>query len=124
MTTHYGNIVEYTVRRKGVNIADLARVLKINRRSLYNWFGDENLKIGYIFKIGMAIRHDFSKEFPSLFTEDQFQELKYAPLTGKFQRKEQETDAGCVWKERYITLLENYNSFLSAHPELKPQKCE
>jgi AcrR family transcriptional regulator len=122
MKAHYGNIVEYTVRRNGVNIADLARLLKVNRRSLYNWFADENLKIGYIYKIGIAIRHDFSKEFPELFKKEHFDTIAHAPVPTYYERINQRSDDELIWKERYLALLENYQLFLMEFADIENQE--
>ena len=68
MDKHYGQIVEYRVRRKGVNITELANALRVNRRTVYNCFADKYLNAQIIHKIGCIIQHDFSKEFTELFT--------------------------------------------------------
>ncbi|AMR32442.1 hypothetical protein A0256_13915 [Mucilaginibacter sp. PAMC 26640] len=70
MENHNGQIVEYVVRRNGYSITDLATELKVNRRSIYNYFQNRNLKHDVIYKIGLIIRHDFAKEFPDLFNRN------------------------------------------------------
>jgi len=73
MDTHYGQIVEFRVRRNGHNISELARLLNINRRSLYNWFSQQYLKKEYIARIGEVINHNFSEDFPEYFKKEDFE---------------------------------------------------
>ncbi|WP_454802316.1 hypothetical protein [Mucilaginibacter phyllosphaerae] len=106
MEKHYGKIVEYTVRKNGYNITDLANKTFVNRRSIYNWFNQPNLRADIIYKIGCIIRHDFSKDFPELFDSNEFNvitEVKSPHL--KF-------DSNADWQLKYIKLLEQYNSKL------------
>ena len=44
MEKHYGQIVEYLVRKNGYSITDLATELDVNRRSIYNYFQNQFLK--------------------------------------------------------------------------------
>ncbi|MFB0497387.1 AcrR family transcriptional regulator [Mucilaginibacter sp. OAE612] len=108
MEKHYGQIIEYVIRKKGFNISDLARSLDINRRSLYNWFNQKDLSAAHIFKIGNVIRHDFSIEFPDMFTKDDFKFInqRYADNILVSTTPQQLTD----WKEKYLRLLEEYDT--------------
>jgi AcrR family transcriptional regulator len=108
MDKHYGQIVEYIVRRKRISITDLANELNVNRRTVYNCFGNKYLKAEVIHKIGFAIKHDFSKEFAELFTTDEFT-LMFAPQTIPSSA----TVSG-QWKDKYLKLLEKYNDILIA----------
>jgi AcrR family transcriptional regulator len=119
MKTHHGQIVEYIIRKKGINIAELARLLGVNRRSLYNWFADKELKIGIIYRIGIAVRHDFSKEFPDFFNEEHFKSIKFPREKYEFDTDILSPDIDSLWRERYIALLEKYNSFLTDYPPMK-----
>ncbi|MDB5019809.1 MAG: hypothetical protein JWQ28_936, partial [Pedobacter sp.] len=44
MSKHYGQILERAIRRNGNSISDVARLLNINRRSVYNWFNQAQLR--------------------------------------------------------------------------------
>jgi len=110
MEQHYGQIVEYIVRRNGYSITDLAAALNVNRRSIYNYFQNKYLKYDVIYKIGLIVRHDFSKEFPDLFTSEQFdiknkQSQKAGPVN-------EEDGNDVYWQDKYIQLLELYNDEL------------
>jgi hypothetical protein len=92
----------------------------VNRRSVYNYFQNKYLKYDIIYKIGLLIRHDFSKEFPDMFTSEQFE------LTNKqsraFQVAAVEQETVDYWQEKYIRLLENYNEALNLSLQHKSDK--
>jgi hypothetical protein len=104
MSLHQGEILEKVIRRTGPSLTDLSKLMNVNRRSIYNWFLQQRLKPEIIIKIGRAIGHDFSVEFPGLFVSDDFK--VDAPTESK---SENNLD---VWKEKYIDLLERYNFIL------------
>ncbi|WP_134090190.1 helix-turn-helix domain-containing protein [Olivibacter sp. XZL3] len=112
MDKHYGEIIEMTIRRNGYSISELSRMLKVNRRSIYNWFAQARFKPEIIFKIGVAIRYDFSKEFPELFTSEDFQR-EIEKNKQNFSAAIQYVEETSYWKDKYITLLEEYNSVLA-----------
>ncbi|MDB5011774.1 MAG: hypothetical protein JWQ06_2563 [Mucilaginibacter sp.] len=102
MDKHYGHIVEHYVRKNGYSISELAIQIKINRRSIYNWFQKKHLKSDVVFRIGRVINHDFSKEFPEMFADNEFQGT--SNISKSYQNE--------IWKHKYITLLEKYNQLL------------
>ena len=104
MQVHQGEIIEKIIRREGHSLTDLAKLTGVNRRSIYNWFLQRRLKPESIIKIGRAIKHDFSVEFPDQFTSADFEE------TPVLVKRSAETDD--IWKEKYIDLLERYNLLL------------
>ena len=109
MDRHDGQIIEYTVRKHGYSITDLAAELQINRRTIYNYFQNKYLKYDVIHKIGLVIRHDFSKEFPDMFTGEEFVLENNDRLKALYSRPVQEEN---LWKDKYISLLADYNSLL------------
>lgn len=64
--THKGEIVRTTVDKTGIPIQRIADFTQLSRRQMYNIFGNHNVKDETILKIGKAINHDFSEEFPAL----------------------------------------------------------
>lgn len=115
MEKHYGEVIERTVRRNGYSISALARSMKVNRRSIYNWFKQPKFKEEIIFKIGCALKYDFSTEFPELFASEEFQKaFNYNPsqLT---ELLTEERDKINYWKDKYINLLEEYNQILAVN---------
>lgn len=110
---HYGEIIERTIRRNGYSISELSRLMKVNRRSIYNWFNQAKFKSEIIFKIGCALKHDFSDEFPELFSPEDFQQAfnKSRSFSDDFLASELEKIN--YWKDKYISLLEEYNEILA-----------
>jgi plasmid maintenance system antidote protein VapI len=104
MSVHHGEIIEKVIRREGPSLTDLAKIMKVNRRSIYNWFMQQRLKPETIIRIGRAMKHDFSIEFPEQFVSDDFREepVIKGELEASFDG----------WKEKYINLLERYNTLL------------
>jgi transcriptional regulator with XRE-family HTH domain len=110
MELHYGQIVERIIRRKGYSISELARLTKVNRRSVYNWFNQKQLKPEIIFRIGTVVNHDFSSEFPGLFPdEDLSRQTKYVVQSNQANTSDFNHT---YWKDKYIDLLEKYNQLL------------
>ncbi|MXV51296.1 hypothetical protein GS399_09980 [Pedobacter sp. HMF7647] len=112
MDKHYGQIVEYRVRKNGYSITDLARCMNVNRRSIYNWFNQKYLKSDIIFRIGCVIRHNFSQEFPELFIDEDFNMISN-PESQSFRARYYSYNENENWKAKYISLLEKYNEMLS-----------
>ncbi|MBE9586364.1 hypothetical protein IM792_18065 [Mucilaginibacter sp. JRF] len=107
-TTHHGQLIEYAVRNKGINLTDLAVELNVNRRTIYNWFESSFLKKNIIHRIGLTINHDFSNEFPHLFTADTFSSdnVRHSNIASS-------NNDSSEWKDKYIDLLEKYNQVLT-----------
>ncbi|MET1054841.1 MAG: helix-turn-helix domain-containing protein [Pedobacter sp.] len=106
-----GEIVELAVRRKNINISELSRKMKVNRRTLYNWFQQETLTSAVIHSISQAIDYDFSQEFPEDF-------LTNRSTCQKTVEEDNATEAGgqqYYWMKKYITLLEDYRLLLEKY---------
>lgn len=109
MEIHHGETIEKVVRRNGHSITDVAKLTKVNRRSVYNWFNQAKLKPEIIYKVGCVINHDFSAELPQLFTPEDFEKgfKEHAPVD---KHTEELSD---IWKDKYIELLERYTALLA-----------
>jgi len=119
MDKHYGEIIERTIRRNGYSISELARLTKVNRRSIYNWFNQPKFKPDIIFKIGCALKHDFSNEFPELFSADDFQQAFANSKLINTEILAEEIEKINYWKNKYINLLEEYNHMLAVRSSNK-----
>jgi plasmid maintenance system antidote protein VapI len=108
MEQETGTIVEKVVRRSGVSIAELARRIHVDRRSIYYWFKQDNLNPDIIYRIGKALNHDFSSEIPSLSNDFRIDSFKRD--TKPFSSSE--INNVHYWKNKYIALLEKYNELL------------
>jgi transcriptional regulator with XRE-family HTH domain len=103
-----GEIVEKAVRRSGISIAELARRINVDRRTIYYWFKQINLSVDTISKIGEGINHDFSNDFPELT-----QQLNQITLIKNHVNKDSDVEVIRFWKHKYISLLEKYNEMLT-----------
>lgn len=96
-----GRLLEKVIRKKGLNISKLAKAIGVDRRSMYNWFSEPELKEGILERIAEAIDHDFSAEVPTAT-------IKNPDLIAS--SKEIRDDE--YWKDKYIDLLERYSDLL------------
>lgn len=112
MELHHGQIVERIIRRNGHSISELARLAKVNRRSVYNWFNQRNLKPEIIFRIGCVLNYDFSSEFPNLFSKEEFVRQNTPLISDLLPKVTSDKAEVTFWKDKYIDLLERYNQLL------------
>lgn len=117
MDKHYGQTVEMVVRKKGYSISEVARLAHVNRRSVYNWFNQKYLKTEIIYSLGIILKHDFSVEFPDLFTKNDFQQIHNPKEAEPDDLIFGEITTNHVWKNRYIELLEQYHKLILSHPK-------
>lgn len=122
MDKHYGHIIERIIRRNGYSISELARLTNVNRRSIYNWFNQKNLKPEIIFRIGCALKHDFSEEFPELFNEEDFQKVITPTKSSEDDSQASPEVSSSYWKDKYIKILEEYNRLLVNQVKQEPKK--
>jgi predicted transcriptional regulator len=101
MEIHMGQLLEKVIRKKGLNISKLAKAIGVDRRSIYNWFAEPELKPGVLEKIAEAIDHDFSEEIPTA-------SIKNPDLIASSQEIRDDE----YWKNKYIDLLERYSELL------------
>lgn len=115
MNLNVGQVVEHIVRRDHMGISELSRKLHVSRRTIYNWFSQKTLSFEIICKIGNAIKHDFSKEFPDDFATIDHEIGYNMNLLTNVNRSTDENYSSSVgyWMNKYITLLEKYNELLS-----------
>ncbi len=113
MELHHGQTVERIIRRNGYSITELARLIQVNRRSVYNWFNQRHLKPEIIFRIGSVLNHDFSSEFPSLFVKGEITSKNTITYAETIPETEPELEMEhIIWRDKYIDLLERYNDLL------------
>jgi transcriptional regulator with XRE-family HTH domain len=97
---HMGELLERAIRRKGLNITDLAAALNITRRTLYNWFKQEVIDEVIMERISEVINYDFSNNpvNPNIG--------KTAVIEPVLVKDEE------YWRNRYVDLLERYAKLL------------
>jgi transcriptional regulator with XRE-family HTH domain len=95
-----GQLLEKVIRRKGINISELAVALNVTRRTIYNWFKQEVIDEQVMEKISNTISYDFSpnRQTPTV--------IKSEVGDGKVVKDEQ------YWQDRYVDLLERYSKLL------------
>jgi hypothetical protein len=113
MPIHQGKTIEQIIRRSGNSFTRVARLTKVSRRSVYNWFNQPKLNPQIIYKIGCVINHDFSIEFPDLFSPEDFKPADSATTPGTPPEKRSAEEEVSMWKDKYIELLERYNELLT-----------
>lgn len=98
---HMGELLERAIRRKGLNITEIAAALNITRRTLYNWFKQEIIDEDTMERISAIISYDIS----SGVSEPKIT----AVLPDETVIKKGED----YWKDRYIDLLERYSMLIA-----------
>jgi transcriptional regulator with XRE-family HTH domain len=111
MKLNAGEIVEHAVRRQNVNISELSRRMKVNRRTLYNWFQQKSLNADVICGIGEVINYDFSKDFNEELESNKLKS-KERILNPKINKDYNAQESVYYWMEKYISLLEDYKKLL------------
>jgi AcrR family transcriptional regulator len=100
---HMGEALEMIIRRRGWNISELAKNIGADRRSFYYWFKQEEIKESLLQRISEVVDYDFSNDFPGFSVVSP--ELKqFSELTHPQPKS---------WKDKYVTLLEQYSQLLS-----------
>ena len=101
-TKHHGKILEFVLRKNDYNISALAKLMNVNRRTLYNWFNQDQIRKEILFEVGRIIRHDFSIQLPELFSNNEFQYI-YLPKKDRHIEMAEER-----WRNKYFILLQEY----------------
>ncbi len=102
---HRGEIIEKAIRESGYSITTVAQRLGKSRRWMYLLFDNPAVSIELILQIGKIIYHDFSLEFPEII---QGKKVANEPENKGYGNNEEVS----FWKEKYFTLLEEYNALL------------
>jgi predicted DNA-binding transcriptional regulator AlpA len=117
MMKHHGRLIEYSVRNSALNISEIAHKLNVNRSTIYHWFQKDKLAKDIIFKLGNAIRYDFSIDFPEFFTKADFT-LAYFTANNQHDNNQATTpDENDMWKIKYLLLLEEHKLVLERYAQ-------
>jgi plasmid maintenance system antidote protein VapI len=108
---HMGQLLEKVIRRKEINITELAAALNITRRTLYNWFKQEIIDEGTMQRISDVIVYDFSSDTQI-----------HTIINLGINRPAEEASIiknEAYWQDRYINLLEHYSELIKAHLKIE-----
>jgi len=106
MVQHRGEIIKNAVYQSGYSITKLAEKLGKSRRWMYLLFENSIVSLDVVLQIGEIIHHDFSQEIKELKTTSQLVNDNLA-LYGSATQKDID-----YWKNKYLSLLEEYNQLL------------
>ncbi|MEJ7557459.1 MAG: helix-turn-helix domain-containing protein [Pedobacter sp.] len=103
---HMGQLLEKVIRKKSINISELAAALKITRRTLYNWFKQEVIDEVTMQRISGVIVYDFyaNTEKPTVIDRTDYRSSEEASTP----------NGDAYWQNRYIDLLERYSDLVTA----------
>lgn len=116
MGTHLGNILEQVIRMERIGISELSRKLKVSRRTIYNWFEQENLNIQIILEVGEVIGHDFTSSLPESIIKSNGHLFQSSEENSE-NNMEVDNNSVFFWMNKYVRLLEKYNELLSLMSE-------
>jgi len=95
-----GELLERAIRRKGLNITEIAFAMKVTRRTLYNWFKQDVIDRETMERLSTIVKYDVESNLPGIFTTEV--EDPIIPIKDE-----------AYWQGRYIDLLERYSSLLA-----------
>lgn len=109
MLRHDGEILKKLVGKGGVPISRIAKQLSVDRSTIYRMFDRTDIPIDFLLKIGKVINKDMSTFFPEVI-----QAIQEPPVNYSSPKSYSELlDESSYWKDKYIDILEKYNSLLN-----------
>jgi AcrR family transcriptional regulator len=95
-----GELLERAIRRKGLNITEIASALNVTRRTLYNWFKQK------------VIDKDTMERLSSIVTYEAMSN-NYKTRISNINDHQVPVKDEAYWQDRYIDLLERYSSLIA-----------
>lgn len=109
MSRHDGEILKGLIGKGGVPISRIAKQLGVDRSTIYRMFDKTDISIDFLLKIGKVINKDMSIFFPEVI-----QAIQEPPVNYNSPKSYSELlDERRYWKDKYIDILEKYNSLLN-----------
>jgi len=109
MLRHDGEILKKLIGNGGVPISRIAKQLGVDRSTIYRMFERTDIPVEVLLKIGKVLNKDMSTFFPEVV-----QAIQEPPGSYSSPKSYSELLEECrYWKDKYITILEKYNSLLN-----------
>lgn len=102
MAIHHGKILEEAIRSRGFALTSVAKQLQISRKTLYNYFEQDDLPLQKIALFDRILGLGLSSKYPEL--------SNYYTLPSEGVVADQ--GQAEYWKKKYIELLEKYTQLL------------
>jgi hypothetical protein len=102
---HMGKLLERAVKRSSLTTLEVAEVLKINRRTLYNLFNQIVIREDTVSLINQALLSKVVVE-NKVFTE------KIEASNTDNKEASDDMDTNSDWKNKYIHLIKNYSEMI------------
>jgi DNA-binding XRE family transcriptional regulator len=112
MNINVGRVLEQAVRMERIGISELSRKLNVSRRTIYNWFKQEDLNPNIILKVGYVIGHDFTEDLPETFIRNH-RHIFETENSSILKEIAAENNSVYFWMNKYVALLEKYNEVLN-----------
>ncbi|WP_205944137.1 helix-turn-helix domain-containing protein [Pedobacter sp. HDW13] len=106
-----GEILERLVRKDRIGISEFSRRLKVSRRTIYNWFQQDRIDSEIIWRIGDLLGRDLSSSFPEHYSK--YNSGDILGVTNLDKKDDLGRDTVFFWMNKYIQLLEKYNTLLA-----------
>jgi len=108
MLRHDGEILKKLIGKGEVPISRIAKQLGVDRSTIYRMFEKTDIPIEFLLKIGKVINKDMSTFFPEVI-----QAIQEPPMNYNSPKSYSDLlDESRYWKDKYIDILEKYNSLL------------
>lgn len=95
-----GELLERAIRRKGLNITEIASSMNVTRRTLYNWFKKDVIDKDIMERLSGIVIYEVTSDKPVMVNND----MEGPQIIIKDE---------AYWQDRYIDLLERYSSLLA-----------
>ncbi|MFZ4106501.1 hypothetical protein [Flavobacterium sp.] len=100
-----GEILKQVVYNSGMSISELAKRMGKSRKWVYNQFENKSVSLDLILQIGEIIHHNFVNEIDDLCALQN-------GMNSTSSDNNQDNESNDYWKNKYLSLLEDYNKFL------------
>ncbi len=108
MIVDRGDLLKEVVKSSGISISTIVKRVGISRTTYYNHIMDKNLPSEILDRYGRVLGYDFSK----------VDSTKSNVLRSPTSLQEAFAQIN-IWKERYYTLLEKYNTIIEEQLDKK-----